>query len=358
MAVETAPIKLYDQFSLENTVDYIDSVQLDSGLIPWYEGGTADPWDHVESAMGLSIGGRFESARKAYLWMAENQLADGSWWSGYDTDGHPVDRIRESHRSAYVATGVWHHYLITGNENFLRTMWPTVRRALDFALGLQTKHGEVEWAINEDGKIDHDALLTGSCSIYKSLECGLHIARTINRDWDGWAFARKRLGRAIRNQKDRFDRTWESKDRYSMNWFYPVLSGVYTGVPAQLRMSEYWNDFVESGLGCRCVSDEPWVTVAETSELILALEATGNHQEATTLYSWLHQWKDDDGGYWTGYQMDEDVLWPEEKPTWTAAAVLLAGDAISDTTPASKLFSPYSMLTAASSMANTVNNEQ
>ncbi len=357
MALETTSVNLYDQFPLEGTVEYIESIQLSSGLIPWYEGGTADPWDHVESAMGLSIGGRFEAARNAYRWMAHKQLADGSWWSAYDTGGHPVDQTRETHRTAYIATGVWHHYLITGNQDFLQYMWPTVRRALDFTLDLQTKYGEVEWAINENGEVDHDALLTGCSSIYKSFECGLHIARTIKRNWDGWKFARTRLGRTIRNQQSRFDRTWESKDRYSMNWFYPVLCGVYTGVPAHLRITEDWNRFVEEGLGCRCVSDEPWVTVAETSELILALEATGHHAEATRLYNWLHQWKDDDGGYWTGYQMQEDVLWPEEKPTWTAAAVLLAGDAISDTTPASKLFSPFSMLTSASSMGRPMNRD-
>jgi hypothetical protein len=122
-------------------------------------------------------------------------------------------------------------------------------------------------------------------------------------------------------------------------------------------MSRQWNEFVETGLGCRCVSDEPWITIAETSELILALEATGNHESATRLYQWLHQWKDDDGGYWTGYQLEEDKLWPKEKPTWTAAAVLLAGDAISDTTPASKLFSPYSMLTSASAMAGEISRD-
>lgn len=351
MAVDPQPVPVREQFAPRETVDYIEEVQLSSGLIPWYEGGTADPWDHVESAMGLSIGGRFDAARRAYEWMATNQLADGSWWAAYDTNGRPADRTRETHRTAYVATGVWHHYLITGNENFLESMWPTVKRAVTFAVTHQTKYGEINWAIDESGTVDEDALLTGCSSIYKSLECALNIARTLDRDWDGWAFARKRLGRTIRNRHGRFDRTWKSKDRYSMNWFYPVLCGIYRGVPAQLRMSHRWDTFVEPGLGARCVSDEPWVTVAETSELILALEATGNHQEATRLFGWLHQWRDGDGGYWTGYQMEDDCLWPEEKPTWTAAAVLLAGDALSDTTPASKLFSPYSMLSSATELA-------
>ena len=41
-----------------------------------------------------------------------------------------------------------------------------------------------------------------------------------------WLLARERLGQALRHKPERFDRTWESKSRYSMDWFYPVLAGV------------------------------------------------------------------------------------------------------------------------------------
>ena len=44
------------------------------------------------------------------------------------------------------------------------------------------------------------------------------------------------------------------------------------------------------------------------------------------------------GCFWTGYQFEEDVLWPLEKPTWTSGAVLLAADALSQYTRASRLF--------------------
>jgi hypothetical protein len=45
-----------------------------------------------------------------------------------------------------------------------------------------------------------------------------------------------------------------------------------------------------------------------------------------------------DGAWWTGYQFAEQVLWPKEKPTWTAGAVLLAVDALTHHTEASGLF--------------------
>ena len=86
------------------------------------------------------------------------------------------------------------------------------------------------------------------------------------------------------------------------------------------------------------MSDEPWVTVAESCELTLALLAAGEHAKALSLFSWLHQFMDDDGGYWTGYNFRDKVIWPREKTTWTAGVILLAADALTEHSPASKLF--------------------
>ena len=44
------------------------------------------------------------------------------------------------------------------------------------------------------------------------------------------------------------------------------------------------------------------------------------------------------------YQWVEDVLWPDEKPTWTAGAVLLAADALTEHSAASGLFSEVALL--------------
>ena len=39
-----------------NSIDYILSVQNMDGSIPWEFEKKLDPWDHIEAAMGLSIG--------------------------------------------------------------------------------------------------------------------------------------------------------------------------------------------------------------------------------------------------------------------------------------------------------------
>jgi hypothetical protein len=44
--------------------------------------------------------------------------------------------------------------------------------------------------------------------------------------------------------------------------------------------------------------------------------------------------------------MVEDLLWPDEKPTWTAGAILLAADALTEHTAAAKLFCSVRLLDA------------
>ena len=129
-----------------------------------------------------------------------------------------------------------------------------------------------------------------------------------------------------------------------MDWFYPVLTNVIKGQAAKNHLKSRWHDFVVQDLGCVCVNDEPWVTVAESCELVMALLAAGDHARAVEVYSWLQQWCTNDGSYWTGYQLVEDLLWPDERPTWTAGAILLAADALTKHTAASGLFCSVQLL--------------
>jgi len=42
---------------VEAMANFIAKLQKANGEIPWSEGGKTDPWDHIESAMGLSVAG-------------------------------------------------------------------------------------------------------------------------------------------------------------------------------------------------------------------------------------------------------------------------------------------------------------
>ena len=324
--------------SLTSTANYIASLQLDSGALPWFRGGIVDPWDHVEAIMGLTIGGHIEQARRGFSWLRETQREDGAWHAVYTDEEAAEDTRAESNFVAYPATGLWHHYQITQDLTVLEEYWPMIERAMNFVLALQTQDGEIYWAVDTTKGVSADALLTGCSSIYKSLQCTAAIASALQRVPSRWLSARVRLGEAIRHKPHLFDRTWESKSRYSMDWFYPVLTGVISGHDAVERLASRWHEFVEADLGCRCVVEEPWVTVAETCELIMACVCAGEHSKAQQLFTDLQRFQVEDGSWWTGYVFKDDVHWPDERPAWTAAAILLAADALFQLTPAHAFF--------------------
>lgn len=314
--------------------ELIARTQREDGEIPWNPGAKTDPWDHIEAAMGLAIGGYFSRARQAYQWLAEMQLGDGSWYSSY-VNGIPEDRTRESNMSSYLAVGLLQYYLITGDASFLKTMWPTLCGGISFALSLQTPNGEIFWAISPEKKVDKMALLTGASSIFMSLKCALYIANILGHSKPEWQSALINLGNAIKNKTYLFNMT---KSRFSMDWFYPILSGCISEDGAQKRIDTGWKKFVIRGQGVRCVSDEPWVTIAETSELSLTLAAMGNIDLSRIVFNWICDRKFEDGSYWCGFTYPDIIIWPEEKITWSNAVVLMAADAIYQLTPANHLF--------------------
>ena len=330
------PGKLPDRtLDIDAAVNQIARNQLPSGEIPWGRDNKTDPWDHVEAAMGLNIGGYQTAAQRAYEWLADRQNADGSWFAAY-RQGVPLDKTRDANMSSYIAVGVWHHYLITGDRSFLVRMWPVVQAAIAFALTLQSPHGEIFWAISPAGKTDPMALLTGSSSICMSIRCALAIARRLGYDKKNWENGLVRLENAIATKPHRFNMT---KSRYSMDWYYPVLCGAITGQPARNRIDQYWKRFVIDNQGVRCVYDQPWITIAETSELSLALSAVGDPVLSEIVFNWIGDKTFADGSYLAGFTYPDMTVWPEDKLTWTNAAVLMAADALYHLTPASRLFS-------------------
>lgn len=331
---------------LQHTAEYILSVQQTTGAIPWFKGGHIDPWNHVEAAMGLTVAGAYEKAKSAYYWLQKQQLDDGSWFISYENNTVKDNSRKESNFIAYIATGIWHYYLSSKDKDFLINTWPMVEQAIEFALSMQSTEGDIAWAIDSKTGLCDDALVTGCSSIFKSLKCALYIAEALQYKKPQWIIARKKLQHALLHLPQRFDRHWESKARYSMDWFYPILTGLIQGNDAQKRINARWTTFIEpgfisEGMGCRCVSDQPWVTVAESAELTMALLAAGYTDKATQIFNSLHELQDEDGGYWTGFARHEQVIWPTEKTTWTNGAVLLAADALYQLTDASGLFTRH-----------------
>lgn len=318
------------------TARAIASIQLPDGCIPWEDGRHADPWNHVEAAMALDVAGLHQSARRAYRWLRRQQRSDGSWAAGY-RDGRVEAGFTDANFCAYAVTGIWHHFLATGDCDFLRATWPMAEAAVECVLTLQQPGGEVWWARDEAGRPWPGALLTSCSSICKSLECAAAIATCLGRSCRAWRTSQQRLMTAIRQRPDAF----EPKPRWAMDWYYPILCGAIRGAEADARLAEQWDAFVVEGLGVRCVADRSWMTVAESAELVMTLDALGRRLDATRVFGWLSPLRARDGHYWTGVTFPDGELWPEERPTWTSAAVLLAADALQGRSLTAGLFKHF-----------------
>ncbi|HEY0904383.1 MAG TPA: prenyltransferase [Marmoricola sp.] len=316
------------------TARSIAAMQEPSGAVPWTVGEHTDLWNHVEGAMAMLVGGEVEAAERAYAWCAETQRHDGSWPLKI-VSGEVEDASGETNMSAYLAVGLWHHWLLRRDRGFVDRLWPVVRRGLDFVVGMQLPFGGIAWSQEwHDGvpaTVNHDALLAGSSSIYQSLRAGVALADLVDDPQPEWELAGGRLGHAVRHHRDLF----LDKSEFSMDWYYPVLGGAVRGAAAVDLIAQGWDTFVVPGLGIKCVSHNSWVTGAETCELVMSLDAIGDHERAREQFAAMQHLRADDGRYWTGYVYPDDVHWPDEQTTYTAAAVVLAADELSRTTAGS-----------------------
>ena len=105
--------------------------------------------------------------------------------------------------------------------------------------------------------------------------------------------------------------------------------------------------FVHEGEGVRCVSNQDWVTTAETCECAMAHLAAGDGAAALALFEWAQRLREPDGSYLTGRAFPGSVSYPDrERTTYSAAAVPLAADALAGDSETSGLFTGCGSLPA------------
>ena len=82
-----------------------------------------------------------------------------------------------------------------------------------------------EWDDHGPARVNREALLAGSSSIYQSLRAGVALADLMDEPQPEWELAGGRLGHALREHRDLF----LDKSTFSMDWYYPVLGGAVRG---------------------------------------------------------------------------------------------------------------------------------
>ena len=224
-----------------------------------------------------------------------------------------------------------------GTAAFVDHLWPTVERALDWVLSLRRDDGTGRCGRSRPTAAPWDyALLTGI--VEHPARPALRRQRSaalVGEPRPDWVAA---ADRAVRRRSPSSPRAFEPKDRWAMDWYYPVLTGALDRRggqgPAGRRLGRRsrWR-----ACGIRCVSDEPWVTASETAECALAYAAIGDLATATDLLRWTRAHRRDDG-----VVLDRASCTPGTRPvrfpfdehtSYTAAAVILAADAIAGASP-------------------------
>ncbi|MBO0817781.1 MAG: prenyltransferase, partial [Actinobacteria bacterium] len=64
----------------------------------------------------------------------------------------------------------------------------------------------------------------------------------------------------------------------------------------------------------------------------------GDARRALGMFAWVQFLRDPDGAYWTGWQFANRKHFPNERSSYTSAAIILAADALSAATGGSGLF--------------------
>jgi hypothetical protein len=306
------------------TALHLSSLQRASGMILLANRSGADPWNHVEAAIGLDVAGRHDLALFAYRWLLAAQRKDGSWLAAYNADGMATADYVDTNAVGYVASGVLAHLMATGDDRTCDELYPMVEVALDYVADYERGTGEVPWSVDGDGKESPLRLLAGSSSLVSSFRHGAELASRLGRDGARWRAASARIaGEIVANEEGFAD-----KSEFAMDWYYPVLSGVLNGEQAKRRLTEGESTFVTSD-GVLCRSDRRWVTSAETAEAAIAYVRAGDAEMGKTLFATLADKQLAGGGYLTGLVYPERSEFPKgESTSYSDAAVLIAADVL------------------------------
>jgi hypothetical protein len=318
---------------LAATAASIVAMQEPDGAIPWSPGTHADVWNHLEAAMALTVTGQELAARRAFDWVLERQRPDGSWPMKF-VDGAIEDHSGETNMSAYLAVALWHHWLVHRDAAFVARCWPTVRRGLDWVVSMQLPVRRHRWAQEWAGRpartVHRDALLAAVVEVSTRRSGRGHVGRA-----DGRAAAR--VGARGRPAAARAPRAPGAVPRQ-----VHVLDGlVLPGAGGQRSAAEEADALLRlagtirvPGLGSACVSVQPRVTGAETCERVLALEALVLTAGAPCV---VRRRAAPPRGRRAlldrSSSIPRRVNWPGEHSTYTAAAAILAADALADVTP-------------------------
>jgi hypothetical protein len=296
----------------EPSKNWIISNQSSSGAIFWDEKGKCDPWDHCECLIALAIYEEWEHFWRGVNWFFTNLNEDGLIYAEFQNE-KPSKLHYESHHAPYIIMPLIQASLIDKEQDYKKILTNEqllkLENIFEVLDDFKDEDGYFYWAKDSNGYSDN-SLITASMSIFLSLVAKDKSFPKFNTEM--W--------------QEKFNRDGVDRSRFSMDFYYPFLAGIKNNKKEFLDLLD---NYYVKGLGVKCVAEEPWVTIAESSECVISALIHDNENIAKQIFNDIQQFQNKDGIFPTGYQYDMEIFWPEENSTWTNAAVIIAAHALS-----------------------------
>ena len=296
----------------EPSKNWIITNQSSSGAIFWDEKGKCDPWDHCECLIALAIYEEWEHFWRGVNWFITNLNEDGLIYAEFQNE-KPSKLHYESHHAPYIIMPLIQASLIDKEQDYKKILTNEqllkLENIFEVLDDFKDEDGYFYWAKDSNGYSDN-SLITASMSIFLSLVAKDKSFPKFNTEM--W--------------QEKFNRDGVDRSRFSMDFYYPYLAGIKNN---KKEFLELLDNYYVKGLGVKCVAEEPWVTIAESSECVISALIHDNENIAKQIFNDIQQFQNKDGIFPTGYQYNMEIFWPEENSTWTNAAVIIAAHALS-----------------------------
>jgi hypothetical protein len=156
--------------------------------------------------------GRSDWVRKRNRWYASLQertgrrllghavIPAGNWAMNYYGDGVEAGPIPwEIDQTAFAVWTLWDHYRATEAREYLREVYPAIRRAADFLAEFRDPATGLHRAAHEDDNVIHSRTIVGASTVWLALDSAVRAARVLGEEADRDRYRRRRdeLGAAI-----------------------------------------------------------------------------------------------------------------------------------------------------------------
>lgn len=131
-------------------------------------------------ASAMDICGLSDSVERFYRWTAKVQAEDGSWQQRYYTDGNLAPSWGyQADEGGSIIWGILKHYEVTKNKEFLKELWPCVKKGVEFLTGYVDRETGLPWLsfdLWEERLGEHAYSTAAVCA---GVEAGIKIAEIL-----------------------------------------------------------------------------------------------------------------------------------------------------------------------------------